>query len=144
MPSNFPSADEWMAALGRIPLLYQPGGASLDATCSVLQGVLGSRVTGQPLPEFLTERIFEPLGMVDTGFEVPAAKRDRFTSFYRPAGDGSLELADGPDGKWSSLPALRLGNGGLASTRRRLARLLPPTLAEAATAGTDGDGDLPS
>lgn len=78
--------------------------------------MLISRVTGQPLPEFLTERIFGPLGMVDTGFEVPAAKRGRFTSFYRPGDDGSLELADGPDGEWSSLPALPLGNGGLAST----------------------------
>ncbi|KUM84420.1 MULTISPECIES: serine hydrolase domain-containing protein [Streptomyces] len=116
VPSNFPPADEWMAALGRIPLLYQPGAAWLYDTCSVLQGVLISRVTGQPLPEFLAERIFGPLGMMDTGFEVPAAKRSRFTSFYRPGDDGSLELADGPDGEWSSLPALPLGNGGLAST----------------------------
>ncbi len=52
VPSNFPPADEWMAALGRIPLLYQPGAAWLYDTCSVLQGVLISRVTGQPLPEF--------------------------------------------------------------------------------------------
>ncbi|MGY4923475.1 hypothetical protein [Streptomyces sp. 900105755] len=52
----------------------------------------------------------------DTGFEVPAAKRVRFTSFYRPGDDGSLELADDPDGEWSSLPALPLGNGGPAST----------------------------
>ncbi|MFE7961103.1 serine hydrolase domain-containing protein [Streptomyces sp. NPDC057413] len=116
VPSNFPPADEWMAALGRIPLLYQPGAAWLYDTCSVLQGVLISRITGQPLPDFLAERIFEPLGMADTGFEVPAAKRDRFTSFYRPSGDGGLELADGPDGEWSSLPALPLGNGGLVST----------------------------
>ncbi|MFF0778278.1 serine hydrolase domain-containing protein [Streptomyces sp. NPDC003720] len=116
VPSNFPPADKWMTALGRVPLLYQPGDAWLYDTCSVLQGVLISRVTRQPLPEFLAERIFQPLGMVDTGFEVPAAKRGRFTSFYRPTGDGSLELADGPDGEWSSLPALPLGNGGLAST----------------------------
>ncbi|MFG3247954.1 serine hydrolase domain-containing protein [Streptomyces sp. NPDC048187] len=116
VPSNFPPADEWMAALGRIPLLYQPGAAWLYDTCSVLQGVLVSRVTGQPLPDFLAERVFGPLGMVDTGFEVPAAKRDRFTSFYRAGDDGGLELADGPDGEWSSLPALPLGNGGLVST----------------------------
>ncbi|WP_225850166.1 serine hydrolase [Streptomyces sp. HPF1205] len=116
LPSNLPPADEWMAALGRIPLLYQPGAAWLYDTCSVLRGVLISRVTGLPLPQFLAERIFGPLGMVDTGFEVPAAKRGRFTSFYRPCDDGSLELADGPDGEWSSLPALPLGNGGPAST----------------------------
>ncbi|PPS91450.1 serine hydrolase domain-containing protein [Streptomyces sp. MH60] len=116
IPSAFPPADEWMAALGSIPMLYQPGEAWLYDTCSVLQGVLISRVTGQSLPEFLAERIFGPLGMVDTGFEVPAAKRGRFTSFYRSGDDGSLELADGPGGEWSRLPALPLGNGGLAST----------------------------
>ncbi|MFB6961130.1 serine hydrolase [Streptomyces sp. NPDC056309] len=60
--------------------------------------------------------MFGPLGMVDTGFEVPAAKRGRFTSSYRSGDDGNLELADGPDGEWSSLPALPLGNGGLAPT----------------------------
>ncbi|GAA3133036.1 serine hydrolase domain-containing protein [Streptomyces rameus] len=116
IPSNFPPADEWLAALGRIPLLYQPGAAWLYDTCSVLQGVLISRVTGQPLPEFMAERIFTPLGMVDTGFEVPTAKRGRFSSFYKASDDGRLELVDGPDGEWSSVPALPLGNGGLAST----------------------------
>jgi len=41
-----------------------------------------------PLPEFLAERLFEPLRMADTGFEAPAAKLGRFTSYYRtdPAG----------------------------------------------------------
>ncbi|MFF9408257.1 serine hydrolase domain-containing protein [Streptomyces anandii] len=116
VPSNFPPPDEWMAALGRIPLLYQPGEAWLYDTCSVLQGILISRVTGQSLQKFLAERIFGPLGMVDTGFEVPAVKRGRFTSYYRSRDDGSLELADGPDGEWSAPPALPLGNGGLTST----------------------------
>ena len=73
-----------MAALSRIPLLHQPGEAWLYNTCSDIQGVLIARVSGRPLPEFLAERLFEPLGMVDTGFEVPAGKLDRFTSYYRP------------------------------------------------------------
>jgi CubicO group peptidase (beta-lactamase class C family) len=85
-------------------------------TCSTLQGVLVTRASGQSLPEFLAERVFTPLGMVDTGFEVPAAKRDRFTSYYRTSPDGGLELADGPDGQWSAPPTLPLGNGGLAGT----------------------------
>jgi CubicO group peptidase (beta-lactamase class C family) len=78
---SYPAPDAWMAELSRVPLLYQPGEAFLYDTCSTLQGVLISRVTGQPLPEFLAERILGPLGMADTAFEVPAAKRDRFTSY---------------------------------------------------------------
>jgi CubicO group peptidase (beta-lactamase class C family) len=108
--------DEWMARLSRIPLLHQPGQAWLYNTCSDIQGVLIARVSGQPLPEFLAERLFEPLGMADTGFEVPAGKLDRFTSYYRTGPAGGLELVDGPDGQWSSLPAFPSGAGGLVST----------------------------
>jgi CubicO group peptidase (beta-lactamase class C family) len=111
-----PHPDEWMVALSRIPLLYQPGEAWLYDTCSDLQGVLIARVTGRPLPEFLTERLFEPLGMIDTGFEVPAAKRDRLTSYYRPDPTGGLELVDAPNGQWSYLPAFPAGSGGLVGT----------------------------
>ncbi|TDD83955.1 serine hydrolase domain-containing protein [Actinomadura rubrisoli] len=115
-PRTFPEPDVWMAELAQVPLLYQPGEGWLYDTCSTLQGVLVSRVSGQALPDFLAERVFEPLGMADTAFEVPAAKRDRFTSYYRTGQDGGLVLADGPDGQWSTLPAFPLGNGGLAGT----------------------------
>src|SRR2546430_12009048 len=64
-----PDPDEWMARLSRIPLLYQPGEAWLYDTCSDVQGVLIARVSGQPLPEFLAERLFEPLGMAGTRSE---------------------------------------------------------------------------
>ena len=87
-PASFPPPDAWMAELARVPLLYQPGEAWLYDTCSTLQGVLISRVCGQSLPTFLAERVFEPLGMTDTGFEVPAAKRSRFTSYYRTSPGG--------------------------------------------------------
>ena len=114
--ASFPPPDVWMAELGRVPLLYQPGEAWLYDTCSTLQGVLIARASGQSLPGFLAERVFGPLGMADTAFEVPPAKRDRFTSSYRAGADGGLELADGPAGQWSRLPAFPLGNGGLAGT----------------------------
>ena len=113
---SFPPPDVWMAKLAKVPLLYQPGEAWLYDTCSTLQGVLIARVAGQSLPDFLSERVFAPLGMADTGFEVPKAKRDRFTSYYRSRPDGGLELHDGPDGQWSTLPEFPLGNGGLAGT----------------------------
>ena len=114
--ASFPPPDTWIAELAQIPLLYQPGEAWLYDTCSTLQGVLVARVAGQSLPDFLAERVFGPLGMADTGFDVPVAKRDRFTSYYQTDAAGQLELADGPDGEWSTPPALPLGNGGLAGT----------------------------
>jgi CubicO group peptidase (beta-lactamase class C family) len=115
-PAAFPPADRWMAALGRVPMLYHPGESFLYDTSSALQGVLIARVTGQPLPEVLAEQVFEPLGMADTAFVVPAAKRARFTSYYRATATGTLELADAPDGQWATPPAFPLGSGGLTGT----------------------------
>lgn len=115
-PGNFPDPDTWVADLSRIPLLHQPGEAWLYGTCSDLQGVLIARAAGRSLPEYLAERILEPLGMTDTAFEVPAAKRERFTSAYQPDGKGGLELTDTPDGAWSRVPVFPSGGGGLAST----------------------------
>ncbi|MFE0135692.1 serine hydrolase domain-containing protein [Streptomyces sp. NPDC059037] len=115
-PQAVPAPDDWMAALGRIPLLHQPGDGWLYNLSSDLQGVLISRVTGQPLPDFLAERIFEPLGMTDTAFAVPPAKLDRFTAYYRAAPEGGLTLLDAADGQWSRPPAFPSGAGGLVST----------------------------
>ena len=113
---SFPAPDVWMAELAKVPLLYQPGEGWLYDTCSTVQGVLIARVSGQSLPEFMAERVFGPLSMTDSAFEVPVGKRDRFTSSYRTGPDGGLELADAPDGQWSTMPAFPLGNGGLAAT----------------------------
>ncbi|MFF0067058.1 serine hydrolase domain-containing protein [Streptomyces sp. NPDC005279] len=115
-PQTVPAPDEWMAALSRIPLLHQPGEGWLYNISSDLQGVLIARVTGRPLPEFLAERLFEPLGMADTAFAVPADKLHRFTGYYRTGPEGSLELVDAAEGQWSSPPAFPSGAGGLVST----------------------------
>ncbi|MDX2650128.1 serine hydrolase [Streptomyces sp. PA03-1a] len=115
-PQQVMAPDAWMATLAGIPLLHQPGEAWLYNTCSDIQGVLVARVSGRPLDEFLSERIFEPLGMTDTGFAVPRAGLGRFTAFYRPDPQGGLELVDAPDGQWSTPPAFPSGASGLVST----------------------------
>jgi CubicO group peptidase (beta-lactamase class C family) len=102
--------DEWLATLAQVPMLRQPGEAWLYNTCSDVQGVLIARVSGQPLPEFLAERIFEPLGMADTGFHVPAAKLDRLPPYRAP------DLAPIDDGLWTEPPVFPSGAGGLVST----------------------------
>lgn len=126
-PQDVAGPDEWMATLGRIPMLHQPGGAWLYNTCSDVLGVLIARVAGCSLPEFMAERIFEPLGMADTGFAVPAGQSGRFTHSYRAGADGGLDLVDAPDGQWSAMPAFPSGAGGLVSTAddyHRFARML--------------------
>ncbi|MFE4257679.1 serine hydrolase domain-containing protein [Streptomyces sp. NPDC056883] len=126
-PQEVAGPDEWMAALGRIPMLCQPGEAWLYNTCSDVLGVLIARVAGCSLPEFLAERIFEPLDMPDTGFAVPAGQSGRFTHAYRAGADGGLDLVDDPEGQWSAVPAFPSGAGGLVSTAddyHRFARML--------------------
>ncbi|WP_405495859.1 serine hydrolase domain-containing protein [Nocardia sp. NBC_00511] len=129
---SFPPMDEWLADLARVPLLSQPGTAWLYDTCSVLQGALIVRASGQSLPDFLAERIFEPLGMSDTGFVVTPDRRSRFTSYYRRSANG-LELADGPEGQWATLPAFPLGSGGLAGTAGDWLRFADLLLADGVT-----------
>ena len=101
--------DEWLATLARVPMLRQPGEAWLYNTCSDIQGVLIARAFGQPLPEFLAERIFEPLGMTDTGFHVPADKLDRLPVYHGP------DLAPIDDGLLREPPVFPSGAGGLVS-----------------------------
>jgi CubicO group peptidase (beta-lactamase class C family) len=133
-PQRFLPTDEWIETLAGIPMLYQPGEAWLYNTSSDLQGLLIERVSGQSLPDFLAERVFERLGMPDTGFTVPAAKRDRLTSYYRADDSGGLELVDGPDGQWSSMPPFASGAGGLVSTVDDWLAFGRMLLAEGATA----------
>jgi CubicO group peptidase (beta-lactamase class C family) len=116
-PDLLPTPDEWVRGLAQLPLLAQPGERWHYNTGSEVLGVLIARAAGQPLETFLTERIFEPLGMHDTGFHVPATKLDRFATGYQadPHTD-ELAVIDRPDGQWSRPPAFPSGGGGLVST----------------------------
>jgi CubicO group peptidase (beta-lactamase class C family) len=104
------TSDAWLATLAEIPLLHQPGEAWLYNTCSDVQGMLVSRASGTPFDELLAERIFEPLGMVDTGFHVPAASLDRL-----PVGRNA-DLTPIADDFWREPPTYPSGAGGLVST----------------------------
>jgi len=79
--------------------------------------VFSSRGFRPVVRRVLRERIFEPLGMRDTGFDVPAAKLDRFATSYSTDPDtGALALHDEPLGVWSRAPDFPSGAGGLVST----------------------------
>jgi CubicO group peptidase (beta-lactamase class C family) len=110
--------DEYMRRLGGLPLAHQPGERWLYHTGSDVLGVLIARASGQAFEAFLQERIFDPLGMKDTAFFVPAAKLDRFaTSYWTSQRPGATEIHDEPKGGlWSRPPAFTSGGGGLVST----------------------------
>ncbi|MEU6061856.1 serine hydrolase domain-containing protein [Streptomyces sp. NPDC047097] len=135
-PARMPPLDGLLTALAEVPLLHQPGEGWLYNTCSDLQGALVQRVMGRPLADVMAERVFEPLGMADTAFHVPAARRGRFTSMYAPA-DDKLTLTDSPaDGEWSAPPTFASGAGGLVSTVDDLLAFFRMLLA----GGTAADG----
>ncbi|MGA7945895.1 MAG: serine hydrolase domain-containing protein, partial [Candidatus Sulfotelmatobacter sp.] len=117
-PATIPAPDEWIRRLGTLPLMCQPGEKWLYNMGSDVLGVLIARATGQPFETLLRERIFEPLGMKDTGFSVPPANIDRLATSYRPNFQtGVLEVHDeSAGGQWSRPPAFPSGGAGLVST----------------------------
>jgi CubicO group peptidase (beta-lactamase class C family) len=108
--------DEWMAILGSIPLIHQPGEGFTYNTAFDILSVLVARVSGKPFAEYLRERVLQPLAMNDTGFTYPPGSIDRVTTSYRRSEEGGLTVVDGPDGQWASEPAFASGAGGLMST----------------------------
>ncbi|WP_445269966.1 serine hydrolase domain-containing protein [Streptomyces sp. DSM 41634] len=110
--------DEWMRRLGTLPLMHQPGERWLYNVSDDVLGVLVARVTGQTFEAFLRERIFDPLGMKDTGFHVPADKIDRLPPLYAPDPQTGEFTVEDPaaGGHHSKPPAFQSGGGGLDST----------------------------
>ncbi len=113
-----PEPDEWMRRLGTLPLMYQPGERWQYNISNDVLGVLVARVTGQSFESFLRDRIFGPLGMKDTGFQVPADKIDRLPPLYAPDPQtGEFIVEDEAEGgHHSKPPAFPSGGGGLDST----------------------------
>lgn len=109
--------DEFMKRLGRLPLAHQPGERWLYHTSGEILGVLISRLSGTSLGAFLQERIFEPLGMRDTGFQVPGPELHRLPTCYGiDLADGKLVVLDQVRGRYARPPAFESGAGGLVST----------------------------
>lgn len=137
-PAEQPDPDTWIAGLGSLPLLAQPGERWCYNTGASVLGVLLERAAGQPFADVLRTRLFEPLGMRDTGFWTPHT--GRLASAFRSAPGGGLEVWDKPGGLWSGPQAFCDGAAGLVSTAddllafsRMLLRggdpVLPPDLA---------------
>ncbi len=117
LPTSSP--DEYMKRIGSLPLAYQPGERWLYHTGSEVLGVLIARVSGQSLGAFMQDHLFGPLGMHDTGFQVPAEKVGRLASSYKTDSRDDTKVGlfdDARDSRWSRPPVFESGGGGLVST----------------------------
>jgi CubicO group peptidase (beta-lactamase class C family) len=110
-----PTLQEFIGRVAKLPLLYQPGEGWVYSVSVDIQGYLVEKLSGKPFADFLRERIFQPLGMKDTGFYVPADKLDRVASIYQ--GDAIGGAAAMPkDAGIGQPPGMPSGGGGLYST----------------------------
>jgi CubicO group peptidase (beta-lactamase class C family) len=109
--------DGFIGALAKIPLEFSPGTAWNYSVATDVLGAVVQRVSGLPLDQFFKERIFAPLKMKDTFFQVPKGKLDRLTDCYTLApGKGRVMYDRGAESAWSRAPKLLSGGGGLVST----------------------------
>ncbi|MGJ4961054.1 serine hydrolase domain-containing protein [Bradyrhizobium sp. HKCCYLRH3061] len=123
---NRSTPDEWLAALGALPLAYQPGDRFHYGHSTDVLGFLIGRVEGKPFRQVLQERIFAPLGMDDSDFWLPLAKRNRLASLYG-YDETTGRLAKVEPVMYDEPPAYTPGGGGLISSApdyHRFARML--------------------
>ena len=92
-PAVTPDPDVWLACLGELPLLAQPGERWLYNTGSQVLGILAARAVGESFDKVLRERVLDPLGMHDTGFH--AIDPSRLAAAYENR-DGTLAMTDPP------------------------------------------------
>ncbi len=111
------TGQDFVRKLGQIPLKSQPGSKWEYSVSVDVQGYLVEVLSGQKFSEFLEERIFEPLGMIDTSFHVPQEKLGRFAQMYGYSPEGELTAGEMfPDSDYTTAPAFEAGGAGLVST----------------------------
>lgn len=117
--------------LATLPFVAQPGESYVYGYNTDVLGCVVERASGMPLDRFVAERITKPLGMHDTHFFLPAAKRDRLAAVYAAGPDGTIVRApDGARGQGHYVDGPRknfAGGAGLLSTARDYARFLEMT-----------------
>jgi len=117
--------DEFVDCLASVPLAYHPGAKWIYSNSIDVLGLIIQKVSGKPFGEFLSERLFVPLGMTDTGFYVPASKLARFAVNYNRGKKGlTLINTHAANEKYHSMPAVQSGGGGLVGTAGDYTRFL--------------------
>jgi CubicO group peptidase (beta-lactamase class C family) len=109
--------DSFIEGLAKIPLQFDPGAHWNYSMATDVLGAVIERIEGKPFAQVLQERIFGPLGMVDTGFKVPADRQHRLTDAYAFHPKDKMQQFDAGDrSRWAKDRSFHSGGGGLAST----------------------------
>jgi len=118
LPAQAPDTEEWLRRLASLPWLAQPGERWMYHVSADVLGILIARVSGQSLGSFMRQRIFDPLGMKDTAFHVPADKIGRLpVSYAFNRQTKALDVYDDAvSSSWRPEPPFESGGGGLVST----------------------------
>jgi len=122
--------------LVQVPLIAQPQTTFAYSSAVDVQGYLVEQLSGQPLGDFLQERIFAPLGMTDTAFHVPPGKTDRVAAVHTPGRDGLTPTYEGRGALRTEPPAGPSGGGGLYGTAPDYIRFAQMLLNEGELNGT--------
>ncbi|MEZ5775140.1 MAG: serine hydrolase domain-containing protein [Hyphomicrobiaceae bacterium] len=110
--------DRMVRRIAALPLEFEPGTRWHYSVASDVVGRIVEVVSGQSLPEFLAGRVFAPLGMRDTAFEVPDTRLDRFAALYGRGEEGGLKRLEGQtdSAQRAGRVDTHLGGAGLVST----------------------------
>jgi CubicO group peptidase (beta-lactamase class C family) len=108
--------EEFSRRLAGLPLKFQPGTRFNYSFATDVCGRLVEVIADRPFDRYLREVVFEPLGMVDTGFVVPEDAVDRFAANYQHGAGGALKLFDDPRDSVYRQARMPSGGGGLVST----------------------------
>lgn len=111
------SLREGMKRLAAEPLLFDPGTSWNYSMSTDVCGAVVEVITDMTLAQAFAERVFNPLSMLNTGFSVPAADTDKFTSLYASLKPGEMNRIDASTtSAYLEAPAFLSGGGGLVST----------------------------
>lgn len=120
-PSMPRTLEELGQRLATLPLSADPGERFDYSVAIDILGLVVQTVSGKPFDIFLQEHVFQPLGMVDTGFTIEPEKMNRFTALREKVGD-QFALADDPQGSAYRAVDYPAGGGGMLSTAHDYAR----------------------
>lgn len=115
--------DDMVRRLAELPLAADPGTVWRYSVGLDVMGLVIQRVSGKPLDIFTRERLFEPLNMASTGFQVPAAAVSRLTTNYTVTPNGLVPLDPRETSVFLKPSTLLAGGAGLVSTARDFARI---------------------